>query len=136
MASFHGRVDPEVKNIGMTTNKITTEIGSLLTPSEHYLGGNAVVATAGHPPAIVGTALYYTPENSQGTVDYVLVDPNYRRRGVATEMLETLTTVAQQQGLTRLTLISSGPIATALYNRAGFTLSQDCEGDPVMYKNL
>jgi GNAT superfamily N-acetyltransferase len=69
------------------------------TPACRPTGGEtALVIFDGPKPCAF--ALFYQPEGFElFWVDFVWVDPEYRRRGLATELLKGVLTLAKQRGL-------------------------------------
>ncbi len=90
----------------------------LSNPSCLYL---AAEADGGEPVGLIGYAgLQHVLD--EGYINNIAVSPEYRRRGVASRLLEALTERARNLGLSFLSLeVRSGNLpAIALYGRHGF----------------
>lgn len=77
---------------------------------------------------ITGVAVVYAPDEKCLWLDILYVQPEHRRQGIATALIEEAYAVARISGLASLefgTLVSNGPMQ-ALATRAGF-------GQPVVY---
>jgi len=87
--------------------------------------GNSHVYVAKEDSSIVGTAtlcISHTPEFTIGTIEAVVVLPEYRRKKIAWMLIETLIKDAKEAGIEELHL-TSNPMridANRLYQKMGF----------------
>jgi ribosomal protein S18 acetylase RimI-like enzyme len=81
--------------------------------------------------AAAGERIDYVPPPDSLYVDGLATDPRFRRRGVATALLEAAAARARERGLGALALDTSETNAAAqlLYERAGFRLVDRQPGD-------
>lgn len=80
-------------------------------------------------PQLVG-AVGYTIENGVTDIDRLVVDPQHQRRGIATELVTNVMTLAEG------TVVSTGKLnapARRLYEKLGFTHQRDVEAIPDMW---
>ncbi len=92
----------------------------------HAAGGKLVLVAA-LGDAIVGTAqldLHSTPsKRHHAEVSKVLVDPSFRRTGVARALMAEIERRAVEEGRWLLTLDTAGDAAEALYRSLGYELA-------------
>jgi ribosomal protein S18 acetylase RimI-like enzyme len=109
------------------TERLLGELGAAPENLDALLGDPAarlVVAVTGDE-AIVGmlTLTFRTSlTRKSGHVDHVVVDPEHRRRGIASALLEHAAELARSEGASRIDLTSSESrrAAARLYPRCGF----------------
>lgn len=92
--------------------------------SELMDNDNAFYLVAQHREAAVGYVGVWIILD-EGHITNVAVDPRYRGRGIGSRLLDAVTEVARQQGVTRMTLevrVSNTP-AQQLYKRLGYRVS-------------
>jgi ribosomal protein S18 acetylase RimI-like enzyme len=113
---------------------------------------NRIVLVAGFGDAIAGTAqldLDTMPnQRHRGEVSKVLVDPNFRRAGVARALMREIERRAEREGRWLLTLDTAGEAAETLYRSLGYALGgalplyardpfeDRYDATRLMYKNL
>lgn len=62
-------------------------------------------------------------------IDYLAVTPNHFRRGVGSALLSTLTTIAEQKGVSELDTISAVPPGRNFFIKNGFRPSDTTDPD-------
>jgi len=89
----------------------------LACENEHVVGGGAVVI-------VPWPAHAYDLECRRATILNVYTDPEYRRRGIARQVMQTMITWCQQEGFARVTLHASEH-GRHLYESLGFQLNNE-----------
>ena len=101
---------------------------SVLSKMEQKTGDEPLIAATDDDKAVGFLCYSLNPDIKEGKLKFVIVDPQYRGKGIAVEMLHLVISRAFEDEKTKriaLTVFSENPAAKKCYEKAGFSESPD-----------
>lgn len=88
--------------------------------SKIYVTGSIVLAM--NDDDIIGCLLFYANDltSKEGYISYLVVDARYRGLGIAKSLLNECFKISRCNGMTIIKVFTNNPIASSLYQQAGF----------------
>lgn len=88
--------------------------------SKIYATGSIVLAM--NDDDIIGCLLFYANDltSKEGYISYLVVDARYRGLGIAKSLLNECFKISRCNGMTIIKVFTNNPIASSLYQQAGF----------------